>query len=69
VLRKKEISSHLVDSYFRQKPPAPLKVGTPDSALTPAPVAQVNFFGTRQMKKITPLPLSAQWSYSVVLKF
>jgi len=35
---------YLVDSYFLQKPPSPLNVGTPDSALTPAPVKMTMFF-------------------------
>lgn len=38
------INTYLVDSYFLQKPPAPRKVGTPDSALTPAPVKMTIFF-------------------------
>ena len=43
--------TYLVDSYFRQNPPAPLNVGTPDSALTPAPVRMTMFFDLSKCRR------------------
>ena len=45
------MQTYLVDSYFRQNPPAPLNVGTPDSALTPAPVRMTMFFDLSKCRR------------------